>query len=147
MQYARLRHADLEIGSGVVEGAVRHLIGVRLDGPGMRWGRDRAEAVLHLRCVLVNLSKHPRAMSCDSSGSLGSDGTASAWAGHQPSVACGLGGRRLEAPIPRPPVFRREGPSALIRPDDVRHAGPVGERRSGQPPVRCEGGAARWRRP
>lgn len=54
MQYARLRAADLEIGSGVVEGAVRHLVGVRLDGPGMRWGRDRAEAVLHLRCVLVN---------------------------------------------------------------------------------------------
>jgi hypothetical protein len=54
MQYAKLRDADLEIGSGVVEGAVRHLIGVRLDGPGMRWGRDRAEAVLHLRCVLIN---------------------------------------------------------------------------------------------
>jgi hypothetical protein len=54
MQYAKLRHADLEIGSGVVEGAVRHLVGVRLDGPGMRWGRDRAEAVLHLRCVLIN---------------------------------------------------------------------------------------------
>ena len=54
MQYAKLRQADLEIGSGVVEGAVRHLIGVRLDGPGMRWGRDRAEAVLHLRCVLIN---------------------------------------------------------------------------------------------
>ncbi len=42
MQYARLRRADLEISSGVVEGAVRHLVGVRLDGPGMRWGRDRA---------------------------------------------------------------------------------------------------------
>lgn len=54
MQYAKLRRADLEIGSGIVEGAVRHLIGVRLDGPGMRWGRDRAEAVLHLRCVLIN---------------------------------------------------------------------------------------------
>jgi hypothetical protein len=54
MQYAKLRQADLEIGSGVVEGAVRHLIGVRLDGPGMRWGRERAEAVLHLRCVLIN---------------------------------------------------------------------------------------------
>jgi Transposase len=54
MQYAKLRRADLEIGSGVVEGAVRHLVGVRLDGPGMRWGRDRAEAVLHLRCVLIN---------------------------------------------------------------------------------------------
>lgn len=54
MHYARLRKQDLEISSGVVEGAVRHLVGVRLDGPGMRWGRDRAEAVLHLRCVLIN---------------------------------------------------------------------------------------------
>lgn len=54
MRYARLRRMDLEISSGVVEGAVRHLVGVRLDGPGMRWGRDRAEAVLHLRCVLLN---------------------------------------------------------------------------------------------
>jgi hypothetical protein len=27
---------------------------MRLDGPGMRWGRDRAELVLHLRCVLLN---------------------------------------------------------------------------------------------
>lgn len=54
MEYRRLRNLDLEISSGVVEGAVRHLVGVRLDGPGMRWGRDRAEAVLHLRCVLIN---------------------------------------------------------------------------------------------
>jgi hypothetical protein len=53
MRYADLRRQDLEIGSGVVEGAVRNLVGVRLDGPGMRWGRDRAEAVLHLRCVLL----------------------------------------------------------------------------------------------
>jgi hypothetical protein len=54
MQYAKLRREDLEISSGIVEGAVRHLVGMRLDGPGMRWGRDRAEAVLHLRCVLIN---------------------------------------------------------------------------------------------
>jgi len=54
MQYHRLRRLDLDIGSGVVEGAVRHLIGVRLDGPGMRWSRDRMEAVLLLRCVLIN---------------------------------------------------------------------------------------------
>ena len=54
MQYKQLRRDDLPIGSGVIEGAVRHLVGVRLDGPGMRWGRDRAEAVLHLRCVLIN---------------------------------------------------------------------------------------------
>jgi hypothetical protein len=54
MKYAELRRQDLEISSGVIEGAVRHLVGVRLDGPGMRWSRDRAEAVLHLRCVLIN---------------------------------------------------------------------------------------------
>ena len=54
LEYARLRRQDLDIGSGVVEGAVRHLVGVRLDGPGMRWSRDRAEAVLRLRCVLIN---------------------------------------------------------------------------------------------
>jgi hypothetical protein len=54
MQYHLLRRKDLDIGSGVVEGAVRHLMGVRLDGPGMRWGRDRAEAVLLLRCILIN---------------------------------------------------------------------------------------------
>jgi len=54
MRYRNLRRQDLPIASGVIEGAVRHLVGVRLDGPGMRWGRDRAEAVLHLRCVLIN---------------------------------------------------------------------------------------------
>ncbi len=54
MRYKKLRREDLPIASGVIEGAVRHLVGVRLDGPGMRWGRDRAEAVLHLRCVLIN---------------------------------------------------------------------------------------------
>jgi hypothetical protein len=54
MRYKQLRSEDLPIGSGVIEGAVRHLVGVRLDGPGMRWGRDRAEAVVHLRCVLIN---------------------------------------------------------------------------------------------
>ncbi len=54
MEYERLRRQDIDIGSGVIEGAVRHLVGVRLDGPGMRWGRDRAESVLLLRCILIN---------------------------------------------------------------------------------------------
>jgi hypothetical protein len=54
MRYHHLRRQDLDIGSGVVEGAVRHLVGVRLDGPGMRWSRDRMEAVLLLRCILIN---------------------------------------------------------------------------------------------
>ena len=54
MLYHRLRRDDLDIGSGAVEGAVRNLVRMRLDGPGMRWGRDRAEYVLHLRCILLN---------------------------------------------------------------------------------------------
>ena len=54
MRYAELRRDDLDIGTGAVEGAVRNLIGIRLDGPGMRWGRDRAEMILHLRCIVLN---------------------------------------------------------------------------------------------
>ena len=54
MQYGSLRKQDLDIGSGAVEGAVRHLVGARLDASGMRWGKGRAQAVLHLRCVLIN---------------------------------------------------------------------------------------------
>ena len=54
MRYQTLRKRGLVIGSGLIEGTVRHLVGMRLDGPGMRWGKARAEAVLHLRCVLLN---------------------------------------------------------------------------------------------
>ena len=54
LRYHDLRRDDLDIGSGAVEGAVRNLVGMRLDGPGMRWSRDRAEHVLHLRCILLN---------------------------------------------------------------------------------------------
>jgi hypothetical protein len=54
LRYDTLRRRALDIGTGVVEGAVRHLVAMRLDGPGMRWGLGRAERVLHLRCVLLN---------------------------------------------------------------------------------------------
>jgi hypothetical protein len=54
MRYQKLRQQGLVIGSGLIEGTVRHLVGMRLDGPGMRWGKGRAEAILHLRCVLLN---------------------------------------------------------------------------------------------
>ena len=54
LRYAQLRRRDLDIGTGAVEGAVRSLIRLRLDGPGMRWGRGRSELVLHLRCILLN---------------------------------------------------------------------------------------------
>ena len=54
MRYHALRRDDLDIASGVIEGAIRNLVRVRLDGPGMRWSRGRSEWVLHLRCVLLN---------------------------------------------------------------------------------------------
>ena len=54
MRYDRLRRDGLPIGSGAVEGAVRNLVAMRLDGPGMRWGRDRSEKILKLRCILIN---------------------------------------------------------------------------------------------
>ena len=54
MPYAELRREGLDIGSGTAEGAVRQLVGMRLDGPGMRWSPARAEYVLQLRCVVIN---------------------------------------------------------------------------------------------
>ena len=52
--YATLRRRDLELGTGAVEGAVRQLVGQRLDLGGMRWIKERAEAVLQLRCIEKN---------------------------------------------------------------------------------------------
>ena len=37
-----------------MEGAVRHVVGERLDCSGMRWMRGRAEPLLHLRCIELN---------------------------------------------------------------------------------------------
>jgi len=54
MQYDRWLAQDLVIASGQVEGAVRHLVGERLDCSGMRWVQGKAEAVLHLRCIELN---------------------------------------------------------------------------------------------
>ncbi len=54
MDYKRLREEDLEISSGAVEGAVNYVIAQRFDSGGMRWIRERAEALLQLRCIEVN---------------------------------------------------------------------------------------------
>jgi hypothetical protein len=54
MNYAELREQDLEIGSGIVEGAVRYVISQRFDEGGMRWIKERAEALLQLRCIELN---------------------------------------------------------------------------------------------
>ena len=54
MNYKQLLEQDLEVGSGAVEGAVKHLIGARFDFGGSRWIRERAEALLKLRCIDAN---------------------------------------------------------------------------------------------
>jgi hypothetical protein len=54
MRYGEWLAQDLVIGSGQVEGTVRQLVGERFDCAGMRWRRDKAEALLHLRCIELN---------------------------------------------------------------------------------------------
>ena len=54
MRYGKWIKEDLVIASGQVEGAVRHLVGERFDCAGMRWRQDKAEALLHLRCIELN---------------------------------------------------------------------------------------------
>ena len=54
MNYADLIDDDLEIGSGIVEGGIKHIIGKRCDQGGMQWIVERNEAVVQLRCIEVN---------------------------------------------------------------------------------------------
>lgn len=54
MNYGALRAQDLEIATGMVEGAVKHVIAKRFDNGSMRWIKERAEALLQLRCIEVN---------------------------------------------------------------------------------------------
>lgn len=54
MNYHELLAQDLEIGSGAVEGAVKNVIGKRCDHGGMRWIKERVEALIQLRCIEMN---------------------------------------------------------------------------------------------
>lgn len=54
MDYKKYIEQDLPIATGIVEGAVRYVIGERLDCSGMRWIPERAEALLQLRCIELN---------------------------------------------------------------------------------------------
>lgn len=54
LDYAALLEDDLEIATGAVEGAVKHVVGARFDQGGMRWIHQRAEPLLKLRCIVVN---------------------------------------------------------------------------------------------
>jgi hypothetical protein len=54
MQYDEYLAAGYPIGSGVAEGARRHLVKDRLELTGMRWTVNGAQAMLHLRAIYLN---------------------------------------------------------------------------------------------
>jgi len=54
MNYDELLERDLEISSGMIEGAIKNVIGRRFDHGGSRWIKERAEALLQLRCIEIN---------------------------------------------------------------------------------------------
>jgi hypothetical protein len=54
MRYDELIAQDLEVSSGPVEGAVKYIVGRRCDHGGMRWIKERSEAILQLRCIELN---------------------------------------------------------------------------------------------
>ncbi len=54
MKYDQYLAAGYPIGSGVVEGACRHLVKDRMEQAGMRWRIAGAQAILSLRALYVN---------------------------------------------------------------------------------------------
>ena len=54
MKYDEYLAAGYPIGSGVVEGACRHLVKDRMEQTGMRWRIEGAQAILSLRSIYVN---------------------------------------------------------------------------------------------
>lgn len=54
MKYDEYLAAGYPIGSGVVEGACRHLVKDRLERAGMRWQPDGAQAMLNMRATYLN---------------------------------------------------------------------------------------------
>src|SRR3954447_5518355 len=54
MRYEEYLAAGYPIGSGVIEGACRHLVKDRLERAGMRWHPDGAQAMLDLRATYLN---------------------------------------------------------------------------------------------
>ncbi len=54
MRYDEYLAAGYPIGSGVAEGACRHLVKDRLEGTGMRWTLSDARPMLYLRAIYLN---------------------------------------------------------------------------------------------
>jgi hypothetical protein len=54
MKYDEYLSAGYPIGSGVAEGACRHLVKDRMEQTGMRWTVEGAQSLLHLRAIYLN---------------------------------------------------------------------------------------------
>ena len=54
MRYDEYLAAGYPIGSGIIEGACRHVIVDRMERSGMRWIMTGAKAMLGLRCIYIN---------------------------------------------------------------------------------------------
>ena len=54
IRYDRLIAEGLELGTGAVEGGVKNIIAKRCDHGGMRWIKERVEAIVQLRCIEAN---------------------------------------------------------------------------------------------
>jgi hypothetical protein len=54
MKYDEYLSQGYPIGSGVIEGACRHVVKDRMEGTGMRWRIGGAQAILSLRAVYIN---------------------------------------------------------------------------------------------
>ena len=54
MKYDQYLAAGYPIGSGVAEGACRHVVKDRMEQTGMRWTTNGAQAMLHLRAIYLN---------------------------------------------------------------------------------------------
>ena len=54
MKYDEYLRAGYPIGSGVVEGACRHVVKDRMERTGMRWEAEGAQTVLNLRTIYIN---------------------------------------------------------------------------------------------
>jgi hypothetical protein len=54
LKYDEYLAAGYPIGSGVAEGACRHLVKDRLEQTGMRWTVSGAQAMLHVRALYLN---------------------------------------------------------------------------------------------
>jgi hypothetical protein len=54
MDYPSYRAKGWQIGSGPVEAACKAVIGKRMKGSGMRWGHQGADAVCHMRALLLS---------------------------------------------------------------------------------------------